>query len=201
MQYQELITNVCGDKPPVLLTTATTGVKPEDTLIAAFSIDLSDRSTSLVMRHISNELLAPAAQYHGIMEQEMRSFAMPEDLVKRTLEELFAEHTVFSYNPVFQTDFIGRFLGDTVSVVDLPAIVQAADMRTSRLEGDSPAQLEASAMRLIDKPPAFRAICRRYGLQPRAFLLPLQASGWQLDELWARLSEIPVPEPQTEPRR
>ena len=191
MQYTDLIASLTGEKTPALLTTATTGLKEEDELIAAFTIT-GNQETELLMRSLPTEKLSPASVFHGIGPQEVRSFGQPDDLVRSQLDELFAHHSVFSYNPEFQTDFLSRFGDGQYVVHDLPLILQAADMRVPLCEVRTLSELESEASRLVGKPPSFKSICRRYSIAPRELLLPLQSACWQLRGLWARLAEIPV---------
>jgi len=193
MSMAGLVTSLCGDRPPMLVTTATTGVHESDTLIAAFFISPLSRETELVMREVPEDMLAPSREYHGIGSEEMRSYALPDDQALARLDELAQNNTLFGYNPEFQSRYLAKGMTAAPVVLDLPALVQAADMRMAMAQVTGLSELQALALRQIGgKAPSFRSLCRRYGLEPNQVLLPLQASCWQLCGLWDRLAEIPA---------
>lgn len=109
---------------PLCFATATTGIAADSELIAFAWV--SEEGPNLCMRKVPVEELLPAEEYHQICPTLMGSLGDDDAHFKGQLQDLFRNHTGFTYNVRFQQGKLEAFV-ENPDLVDLCVLVKGAE--------------------------------------------------------------------------
>lgn len=181
------------------MTTATTGLGMDDETIAvgwrAFDENTNDWVVGSVYREVDNDKLMASQEYHQITSDYLRANACVDEQFRLEVNDVFAGHAVFTYNPPFQLRYLEKVLGGTVPMHNLPAFIKGANVRQTVDDIDTATleTLEAYCLRVGGKPGSLQKLTSLYrvgGLLPPA--LPFESAVYQLLGLLQLLQQIPM---------
>ena len=177
-----------------LISTATTGLGDDDELLA---VCISEPGTpissvrTMVKKIDDRDKVLKSQEYHQISPEKSHLGYEGKAFADALAEEM-KDSVFFTYNPQFQTKFIGR-LGLMPTLYNLPLFIKGAESRIMLFED------EASTLDAIQKTFAQRMggtmsmnkLAAAHSVSQTAIELPVEFSCRALIVLWKYLQELP----------
>ena len=178
-----------------LLSTATTGLGDEDELLAVCIGNAGEAVQSIrtyVKKVTDRDKVLKSQEYHQITpEQSMRGRS--EQAFVDALAEEMKDSVFFTYNPSFQSKFIGR-LGLMPALYNLPLFIKGADSKMLMYDKDSESldAIQQCLAKRMGGTMAMNKLAAQHGAEKSVIELPVEFSCRALIVLWDYLQEIPV---------
>ena len=196
--WGDLLSAMMGDRGPMLVTTATTGLKEaEDQLIGVSLMEPGAATVPrTVIRRVPEELLSKGREYHRIT-RTASDRGVSDDELRAELDRVSETHTLFSYNAAFQRLWLSsRTTTGIIMVHNLPQLLKAAMSRqVVRLhDDDTMSDLETVCCRLAGNVPGFARFARGLGMEEPSeeLWLPMERNLLLLSDMWSRLVALPA---------
>ena len=178
-----------------MLSTATTGVKPELDELIAVSLYLEDEDGKsehrLLVRQVTEEARRRAEQYHKLTAAFMAQNAIPDSEFTYRLHNLLDNKFVYTYNSAFQRRFLEKH-DCTPYLLDVVMINKVFD--SGLLHDPGPDASVYDVFRQIKELgvdmhlPSFKDACAHWLPCPQdAASLPVEQNAWAVRCLWQRL--------------
>lgn len=188
-------------RPPMLFSTATTGVNSDDCLLAvSYEIVKTPRESGTVFYSAPASCALNGVDYHRITMHTLSVYGLQAEEFSEEVNRLFKENTAFSYNPAFQVSALTDMADCTPGYVhDLPLLMKLAMSRFALSAEDldkicTLPELEALANKMVGQPPPFKRLMRSCNIvvDPYTDVLPVETNKQILTQMWDQLCGIPM---------
>lgn len=199
MIWQEYLIEACGNKPPLIVATATTGLSDEtDQLIAIGykTINAGDPVRSM-MRRVPEDELVKARPYHRITRAASDN-GLSDSQFEDRLRALIDSYTLFTYNPPFQRLFVSKHTDGTIPpMYNLPLLVKTAVSRQvfkSDPVGMDLADFETICYKMAGNMVGFKKQAALMGLMEfsGSLYLPHESAAMMMYDMWNRAAHVQI---------
>lgn len=188
-------------RPPMLFSTATTGVNSDDCLLAvSYTVIKNPRESGTVFYAAPASCALNGVDYHKITMHTLSTYGLQAEEFSEEVNRLFKENTAFSYNPAFQVSALTDMADCTPGYVhDLPVLMKLAMSRLALSAEDldkicTLPELESLAKRMAGQPLTFKRLMKSCNIvvDPYTDELPVKTNVQILTQLWDQLCDIPL---------
>lgn len=197
MKWGEYLSGLLN-KPAILFSTATTGINPDDCLLAvSYRFIGGENSSGTLFYSAPASCALNGVEYHKISMHVLSTRGLQATDFSEAVNNLFKMGTAFSYNPSFQSSALTDMADCApIFVHDLPLLLKLAMSRIALVAEDMDRictlpELEDLARKKVGQPPPFKRLMRACNIvtDPYTDELPVATNVQILTRMWEKLCE------------